>query len=167
MLIRTQPLIAEAFLLFGSMLGKGFPLSNLNFTNADTDFWEEHIYPGQDPQILWVNYRNQQKKISRLETHHLTQQIVVPLTGEIIQLVAKSKSDVSPDLASAAAFRIKMGQGICMLPGCWHATRVEKGEVQCLMITCRSTTLDLIANLKGASPLKESAFFDVDLEIFS
>jgi ureidoglycolate lyase len=170
MLIHAQTLTAETFRPFGWMLGNGLPLSALAFSNADIDFWEEHLFEAGaegETQILWVNYRSKEPLVSRLEVHRLTQQIVVPLTGEIVQIVAASRADGTLDLESVKAFRVKVGQGLCMRPGCWHTTRVDDAEVMCLMVTRKSTTEDLVGYLKGASPLKESALVDVDLEIAS
>ena len=112
--------------------------------------------------MLWVTYRNRQRAVTSLEVHRLTQQAIVPLTGEIIHVVAGSRQDGSPDDGSMRAFRVPVGQGICMPPGCWHTTRVDVQEVTCLMLTRRSTTVDLIAYLTGGSSLSESAVAAVD-----
>ena len=85
--------------------------------------------------------------MTSLEVHRLTEQAIVPLTGDIIHVVANSRQDGSPDEGSMSAFGVPVGQGICMRPGCWHATRVDAQEVKCLMLTRRSTTVDLIAYL--------------------
>ena len=44
-----------------------------------------------------------------------------------------------------------------MRPGCCHATRVADAEVTCLMLTRRSTTLDLIQHLTTDACASESA----------
>jgi ureidoglycolate lyase len=130
------------------------------FSNTETDFWEEHLYDpgaGGETQVLTVNYRNRKREVSSFEVHRLCEQAVIPLTGEIIQVVAVSKTDGSPAEGSIRAFRVPVGVGICLRPGCWHATRVDAHEVRCLMLTRRSTTADLIAYLTGESRLSESA----------
>ena len=81
-----------------------------------------------------------------------------------IQVVSKSAADGSPDLATLAAFRVPQGQGICMRPGCWHATRVVDGEVTCLMLTRRSTTVDLIQHLTTDARATESAIVEIPLQ---
>jgi hypothetical protein len=43
-----------------------------------------------------------------------------------------------------------------MEPQCWHATRVDVGEVKCLMLTRRSSTLDLVVHLMSGAPACES-----------
>ena len=155
-----------AFRPYGWMLGKpmpdgkGVPL----FSNPATDFWQEHLFntgEGGDAELLWVNYRNHSAEILNLEKHLLTQQAIVPLTGEIIQVVAQSAADGSPDLTTLAAFRVPQGQGVCMQPGCWHATRVAGAEVTCLMLTRSSTTADLIQHLMTSASATESAIVDI------
>ncbi len=71
--------------------------------------------------------------------------------------MAPSAADGGPDLSQVAAFRVPQGQGVCMRPGCWHATRVAEAEVTCLMLTRRSTTLDLIQHLTTDASASESA----------
>ena len=166
--IKIQILTEEAFRPFGWMLGKAMPKEGLVFSNAHTDFWEEHLFnPGMggETQILWVNYRTRQTQIMRLETHRLTQQVVVPLSREVVQVVALSQENGAVDLASVRAFRVRVGEGVCMRPGCWHTTRVEDGEARCLMLTRRSTTEDLIGHLKGGPSRSETALVDVAFEI--
>jgi ureidoglycolate lyase len=131
----------------------------MNFTSPQITFSEQHIFspgPSADTQILWVTYSARNSEIQTLEMHKLCQQVVVPLTGEIIQIVAASGPAGPPDLQTLRAFRIRPGQGICMRPGCWHTTRVERDDVNCLMLTRPSTTQDLIAHLHNKTPLSES-----------
>lgn len=158
---RLEP---EGFAPYGWMLGKPVPAAHAGtpvFSNAATDFWQEHVFEtgaGGEPEVLWVRYRSADRAVGNLEVHRLTQQAIVPLTGPVIQVVAASGADGLPDTATLAAFAVPVGQGICMRPGCWHATRIAApGEVTCLMLTRRSTTADLIAHLDGRQAAVESA----------
>lgn len=160
--IPLQDLTPDTFRAYGWMLGKPMPDGNgvPLYTNSATDFWQEHVFNtggGGDAELLWVNYRSRDADIASLEKHLLTQQAIVPLTGALVQVVAQSAQDGSPDLATLAAFRVPQGQGVCMRAGCWHATRVAGGEVACLMLTRRSTTLDLIQHLSTDASITESA----------
>jgi ureidoglycolate lyase len=161
-LLDIRPLTLDNFRPYGWLLGKNArPDSNTPaFSNPDTNFWREHIFdPGADgeTEILWVNYRNRRREVSSLEVHRVCQQAIVPLTGELIQVVATSQKDGSPDIGSISAFRVRVGEGICMRAGCWHATRVDLQEVSCLMLTRSSTTIDLVDHLDSGSLLSESA----------
>ena len=160
--LEINDLTPEVFRAYGWMLGKPMPDGNgvPLYSNPATDFWQEHLFntgAGGDAELLWVNYRSQSLEIASLEKHLLTQQAIVPLTGEIIQVVARSAAEGRPDLSTLAAFRVPQGQGVCMRPGCWHATRVAGAEVTCLMLTRRSTTLDLIQHLTTDAAASESA----------
>lgn len=161
----ANPLTAERLTPYGWMLGK--PLSCASdvpaFSSAATDFWHEHLFDageGGEPEILWVNYRLA-GPVTHLEKHLRTQQAIVPLTGRVIHIVALSGVDGSPDLSTLAAFVVAPGQGLCMAPQCWHATRVLADEVTCLMLTRRSTTVDLIAHLNEGPPAAESSIVPV------
>ncbi len=158
--IAVQRLSEEAFRPFGWVLGKASWRigGEFAFHDANIDFWEEDIFDageGGETHILRVNYRNTSREVKSLEMHRLTYQMLTPLTGAIVQIVAE------PDLARLQAFRMGVGEGICMRPGCWHATRVDEQEVQCLMLTRRSTTVDLINHLKSGSELRESAIVEI------
>jgi ureidoglycolate lyase len=150
--LTVEPLSEDAFSCFGVMLGKPYPAEGgpAAFSNTATDFWQEHLFDaGQDGEveILWVNYRNNEPSIAVFEKHMLTEQAVVPLTGSIVQVVAMSGRDGTPDLSTMRAFHIEPGQGVCMNSGIWHATR-SSGST-CLMLTRRSTTLALVAQLNA------------------
>lgn len=164
--LAVNDLTPQAFSAYGWMLGKPMPDGNgvPLFSNPATDFWQEHVFntgAGGDAELLWVNYRSRSLEIASLEKHLLTQQAIVPLTGQIIQVVAQSAADGSPDMATLAAFRVPQGQGVCMRPGCWHATRVVDAEVTCLMLTRRSTTVDLIQHLTTGARATESAIAEI------
>ncbi|MFN3764220.1 MAG: ureidoglycolate lyase [Aliihoeflea sp.] len=164
--LAVEPLTAETIAPYGWMLGKPCdPADAASFVSPASDFWSEHVFDtaGGETEVLWVVYRSRDVAIARLETHLLTQQAIIPLTGPIIHVVGLSHPDGSLDEASARAFLIPSGQGICMRPGCWHATRIERDEVTCAMLTRRSTTLDLAHHLNTGSALVESAFHPVSL----
>lgn len=162
-------LTPQALAPYGTVLGKPVPVDagSVAFGSASSDFWREHVFAasGRDPEILWVTYRDTDPRIDRLEMHKLTEQAVVPLTGDIIQIVSASTPSGVPDLATVRAFRVPVGKGLCMRPGCWHATRVPSSEATCMMLTRSTTTADLIGNLTTRSPLAESAFCGVAFKL--
>jgi len=149
---------------YGWLLGKPFPTAEgaVAFGNATGGFWHEHPFDpgdGGEVEVLWVDYRNDDPLVGSFEKHHLTQQAVVPLTGDIVQILALSGPDGAPDLATVRAFSLTPGIGLCMRPGVWHATRSQ--GAMCLMLTRRSTTMDLVKALKGAEPAAETSLRDV------
>src|SRR5690606_6992514 len=122
--LTPQSLTPEAFAPYRWMLGKrlGTAPATAGFSNAATDFWPEHAFdtgPSGQTEVLWVNYRIQDPNITTLENHLLTQQALIPLTGEVIHIVAQSTPEGGPDLKTLKAFRIYPGQGVCITPGCW------------------------------------------------
>jgi ureidoglycolate lyase len=166
-MIEIEPLRVEGFVEYGWVLGKERPLDDaaVAFSDASIAFREEHVFNpgfGGESQILWVVYRQTQREVMSLEVHRLCEQAVIPLTGGIIQIVATSHQDGTPDISSLRAFHVPVGKGICMRPGCWHTTRVGSSEVICAMFTRRSTTVDLIAHLSAESSLSESAIAVID-----
>lgn len=165
-LLAIEPLTAEAIAPYGWMLGKPCdPADTASFFSPASDFWSEHVFDtaGGQTEMLWVVYRSRDVAIARLEAHLLTQQAIIPLTGAIIQIVGLGLPDGSVDEASVRAFQVPRSHGVCMRPGCWHATRIEDDEVTCAMLTRRSTTLDLARHLNTGGVLDESAFQPVSL----
>lgn len=165
--VRIEPITAEAVTPYGWMLGKSYPETDTvsAFTSPGSDFWQEHVFDVGDtgqPEVLWVKYRVADPVIEKLEVHRVTQQAVVPLIGSIIQIVATSDATGNPDLATVKAFILPPGVGICMKPGTWHATRTDGPEEStCLMLTRRSTTIDLVSHLVRKTPATESRLADV------
>lgn len=163
-LLPIEILSPEAIRPYGWMLGKPLPAGAdaIAYTNPATDFWQEHVFdPGPDgePEFLWVNYRDNDPDIRQMERHHLTQQAVVPLVGEVTQILALPAADGAPDPATLRAFRLFPGIGICMRKGVWHTSRSR--AAQCLMLTRRSTSADLVRHFAGAAPALESTVQDI------
>lgn len=164
MIVPIEPLTQEAVAPFGWLLGKPFPqeADAVAFANAATDFRQEHVFhPGEggEVEVLWVSYRNDERAIGTLERHLLTQQAVVPLVGPIIQILALSLADGSPDLESLRAFHVPPGMGVCVKPETWHATR-SAGST-CLMLTRSTTTVDLIGHMAHGREPVETELLDV------
>jgi ureidoglycolate lyase len=162
--VQVRPASQASFEPYGWVLGKppSVTADPAVYTSPATDFWHEHVFdPGKDGdvEVLWVKYRDNDPIVDRLEKHCLTQQAVIPLTGAITQIVACEARDGTPDLTSVRAFRLSPGIGVCMRPGVWHATRSD--SALCLMLTRRSTTLDLVKHLKHSSMPHETALHEI------
>ncbi|WP_372876234.1 ureidoglycolate lyase [Pseudomonas sp.] len=167
LIVPVEDLSAEAFAPFGWILGKPFPSdpTACAYSHPGSDFWHEHIFiPGNggETEVLWVNYRNKTLQLNALEVHWLTQQAIVPLGGEILHVVCPGVDGSRlPDLSRLKAFRIGDKQGICMAPGCWHASFVLEGQVTCLMLTRRSTTVDLVNHLIHGCQAEETSVVEL------
>jgi ureidoglycolate lyase len=165
-ILRVEAINEASVAPFGWMLGKSLPTATdaVAFTSPGSDFWHEHVFNAGDGgrhEILWVKYRSTDVTVATLEVHHLTQQAVVPVIGSIVQVVAASDTAGEPDLATLRAFAIDPGQGICMRPGIWHATRSAGREATCLMLTRQSTTMDLVRHLNQGAAAQESRLTDI------
>jgi ureidoglycolate lyase len=167
-LLPIEPLTEAAVTSYGWMLGK--PMATAPdaaaFASPASDFWQEHVFDAGvdgETEVLWVTYRSADPVVAKLEVHHLTQQAVVPLTGSIVQVVAASTPAGEPDPATLKAFLIPQGEGICMKPGTWHATRTADTEATCLMLTRRSTTADLVRHLNQGAVATESRLADITI----
>jgi ureidoglycolate lyase len=165
-ILRVESINEASVAPFGWMLGKPLPTTAdaVAFTSPGSDFWHEHVFHagnGGQHEILWVKYRSTDATVATLEVHHLTQQAVVPVIGSIVQVVAASDAAGEPDLATLRAFAIDPGQGICMRPGIWHATRSAGREATCLMLTRQSTTMDLVRHLNQGAAAQESRLTDI------
>ncbi|MEH2481565.1 ureidoglycolate lyase [Nitrobacteraceae bacterium AZCC 2146] len=162
--VTVEVLSPISFEPFGWVLGKSHPLKKdaVGFRSPASDFWHEHFFDpgmGGDTEVLWVKYRDNNPLVSKLEVHHMTQQAVVPLTSDIVQVLCLSDENRTPDLSTLRAYHLSPGVGICMRPGVWHATRAD--DATCLMLTRRSTTEDLIDHLINERPAKESAILEI------
>ena len=163
--VPIEVLDEQSFREFGWVLGTPFaqdPAATA-FSHPGSDFWHVHDFDpgdGGETEVLWVDYRDDSLRVRALEVHWLTEQVIVPLGGhEIVHVVCPTRADGTrlPDLARLRCFLIRSGLGICMRPGCWHASFVLGGQTTCLMLTRRSTTRDLVAHLKGQSAATETS----------
>lgn len=167
-MIAIEPLTPNAFAPYGTALGfAARHTPQTAFFSPASDFWHEHGFASGDAktEILWVVYRNPDPTIPRLEAHSATEQALIPLTGPVVHIVARSTPDGRPDPQTVKAFAIAPGQGIVMAENCWHATRVVSGAVTCAMLTRASTTKDLVAHLNDGAPLVESRYADIAISI--
>jgi ureidoglycolate lyase len=136
------------------------------YFSAAADFWHVQAFDvGAEgvPELLWVRYRDASLVVARLETHWCTEQAVVPLGVPIVQVVCPTRPGGSrlPDLGRLRAFRVPVGQGICMARGCWHASFAPNGEAACLMLTRSSTTRELAAHLATGAPARETTIVEL------
>ncbi|WP_421952052.1 ureidoglycolate lyase [Pelagibacterium sp.] len=163
-----EPLTPNAFAPYGTALGFAtHHTAQTAFFSPASDFWHEHGFASGKAQteILWVVYRSSDPTIARLEAHTATEQALIPLTGSVVHIVARSAPGGAPDPQTVKAFAIAPGQGVVMAENCWHATRVLSGDVTCAMLTRASTTKDLVAHLNTGATLTESRYADVAISI--
>lgn len=163
----VEPLDVDAFSPYGAVWGRPYGNDSPSFTNSATDFWHQHFFDCGDqgkPEVLWVNYRKNDRTVNALEVHWLTEQAIVPLgpLGVIHVVALNDASGLRPDPATLKAFYIAPGNGICMHTGCWHATQVVDAQVSCLMLTRASTTAELVDYLENHKPARESAMFTLE-----
>lgn len=163
-----EPLTPDAFAPYGTALGFATRHTpQTAFFSPASDFWHEHGFASGEAQteILWVVYRSSDPTIARLEAHIATEQALIPLTGSVVHIVARSAPNGAPDPQTVKAFAIAPGQGIVMAENCWHATRVLSGDVTCAMLTRASTTKDLVAHLNTGATLTQSRYADIAISI--
>lgn len=166
--IQVEPLDERSFAAFGQMLGTPFPqdASAIAYGHPGSDFWHVHDFnpgAGGNTEVLWVNYRNASLRVSGLEVHWLTEQAIVPLGAGLVHVVCPGREDGSrlPDLTRLRAFKLELGQGVCMRAGCWHASFVLEGQVTCMMLTRRSTTQELVAHLARGAAATETSMVEL------
>jgi len=169
--LAVEKLTPEAFAPFGWTLGNSYPSDPAipAFSHPGSDFWQEHVFEpgdGGETEVVWVRYRDASLVVRKLEAHWLTQQAIVPLDGaQVVHVVCPSREDDAalPDLDRLRAFLITPGYGVCMRPGCWHASFVRDGdgEAACLMLTRRSTTMELARHLTTGAPAAETSIVEL------
>lgn len=166
MRIRVQVLTPEAYAPFGWVLGAGFGPHNEEFVESDASaFSHEHTFdPGEGgvPEVLWVNYIRKGQRLRHLESHLLTEQALVPVRGDpIVHVVCPpskelTEADYHPDIANLKTFILDGTQGVCMRRGCWHGVFPLVDRAVYVMLTRRSTTLDLIRARRNRTPPTET-----------
>lgn len=153
--LKVQLITSEAYAPFGWVWGEPptNPTPDMYVNGKNATFWHEHdLDPGDGgvTEYLWVHYRRRGFTVERLEMHRFTEQALIPLAGQpVVHVVCPPAPDPlaanpAPDLTQMQAFLLDGTRGVCMRRGCWHAHYPLTDPSTYLMITRRSTTLDLI-----------------------
>ncbi|SIT50942.1 conserved hypothetical protein [Paraburkholderia piptadeniae] len=161
-LLTIERLTSDAFLPYGWVLGEppGEQSDVPYFESSALKRWHAHLFETGTPnevEILWTRIGDDNPFVRTLETRLLTQEVVVPLTAPLIQIVAAPLTSRLPDMRSLRAYEIPVGLGTCIRPGCWQATRVLAGRTTALMLSRRSTTFDRVVHLHTGAPTAESS----------
>jgi ureidoglycolate lyase len=173
-IIMVEPLTPERFAPFGWLIGMK-PEANdpALFGNDITKWRTAHDFnPGQGgvTEFVWVNYGRKPLVVDKLESHRLTEQSFIPLGGSvpIIHVLAPPPedpmaADIRPDMSKARAFLLEGTMGTCLKRGTWHAHFSLGNWANFLMITRRSTTVDIESQMDGGDmqKLKETVRVDV------
>lgn len=152
---------------YGALLGTPFPAGGgpLAFATPNgMQVWSQTKFdagPGGEMDIVWVHHVGDNPLITNLEQHHLTEQAIIPLTGDIVHIVCLSGPDRKPDLATMKAFRLSPGIGLTMSRDVWHGSR-SRGIIN-MMLSRKSTSLDT-ADHRGRQkpgPMVETSLADI------
>lgn len=156
--IRIEPLTREAYAPFGWVLGERPDQDRRDSLCLDSEnvtFWHEHDFRVEGDgvvELVWVHYKWRGFSIRRFESHRVTEQAMIPVTGApLVHVVCPPPDDpmapdIAPDLDRMKAFLLDGSKGVCMRRGCWHEPQNFPlvGSVSAVVITRRSTTMDLL-----------------------
>ena len=151
-------LTPEAFAQFGRVMDFHAQLmqGSSAFMSETTSFFRASLFdPGDagSTDLLWVSY-DRSAPPEEFESHLLTEQALIPISGTIVQHLFRN--DV--DNGTVKRFLVRPGQGIVMSAGSFHTTTSVDGEVMCLMVSRTSTTDDLSHSLQSACQAVETVF---------
>jgi ureidoglycolate lyase len=164
--IKIEPLTREAYAPFGWILGEMPDQDRQDSLRLDGEyitFWHERDFQvgvGGVVEFVWVHYKWRGFSIRRFESHRLTEQAMIPMKGApLVHVVCPPPDDptvpdIAPDLDRMKAFLLDGSKGVCMRRGCWHEPQnfPVVGSVSALVVTRRSTTMDLLnADHSGVS----------------
>lgn len=164
MRLTVEPLTPERYAPFGWVLGIRPPEADPTelYETATIEFWHEHtLDPGEGgaTEYLWVHFKPRAPVVTGMESHLLTEQAIVPVTGvPLVHVVAPPPdagtppAGLRPRLEDARAFLLDGTLGVCMRAGTWHAQLALEEATTHLMVTRRSTTVDLLTSLAGDGP---------------
>ena len=162
--LKVQRLTPEAIEPYGWVIGEkpvaGDPAL---FATESVKFRTAHDFdPGTGgvAEMVWANYGPAPLVVNALESHRLTEQSFTPLGGSfpLIHVVAPPPKDpmatnIVPDMSRAAAFLIDGSKGVCLRRGTWHAHFSLGGWANFLMMTRRSTTVEIERTMRAGGSL--------------
>ena len=170
--IRVEPLSAAAYAPFGHVLGER-PAATQNDVTVGVvaAFWAERDFgvgPGGVTQFIWAVYAPTPPTADHMESHRLTEQAIIPVTGKpILHLVAPPNADPSapgtaPDLSRAKAFLLDGTKGVVMARGTWHCHFGLVPETVYCVLTRRSTTDDILAGGLDNARMQETVICPIE-----
>jgi ureidoglycolate hydrolase len=119
MLIKPVKLTAAAFKPFGSVIHKasGKPMAR----NTEITYWGGVARGAMGRSVstgVLINHRRP-LVVRAMERHVKTAEILAALEGDSVFCVARPSKRGSV-IGKAACFRIRQGEAVMMVPGCWH-----------------------------------------------
>lgn len=104
-LISVEALTPDTFAPYGWVLGKRTTTSGDDpyYQSQSLSIWREHLFDAgeaNETEILWTSFGDDSELVQQLEARHLTQQVTVPLTAPLIQIVATSEPTRVPNMTS-------------------------------------------------------------------
>ena len=164
--IKVQGLAREAYEPFGWVLGGAPDRHDPHYFEAEiSTFWGEHVFQvgqGGAVQLVWLQYKARGFEVGEFESHRLTEQALIPVAGSpMVHVVCPPPQDpmateIVPDLERMQAFLLDGTKGVCMKRGCWHTPLPLVGGASYLMITRKSTTVDLINGERSGAEATET-----------
>lgn len=125
--IKAQPLSAEAFAPYGSVIDVPTNMEPTAISDRFT-FWPKVSEYKCDGGLFQIGVSTLYKRPLRtcsLERHYHTQEFMMPMNGSMIIVFAKHKGldrDEIADYTNAEAFLITKEQGVVVNVGVWHWT---------------------------------------------
>jgi ureidoglycolate hydrolase len=81
------------------------------------------------------------KEIGKLERHHLTEEVILPIKGKALLHLADPEK-LSVAVNDISTFKIEPGVGVKLYKDVWHAIPVIESEKSFLCLILKSKTLD-------------------------
>ena len=169
--IRVEPITAAGYAPFGWVFGEQPPAPRRDWVDSDgAGFWHEHDFlvgDGGDVEFVWVTYKARPAIATQMEAHRLTEQAIVPVTGQpLLHIVAPPNEDplaedIAPDVSAARAFYMDGTKGVCMKVGTWHM-HFALGDNRHFMVTRRSTTNDILGGIRDGRQMQETVIVSIE-----
>ena len=126
--IKAQPLTAEAFAPYGSVIGLPQKVDEHTLPTDRFTFYPKictYECDGGKFQIGVSSFYKRPFRTCSLERHYTSQEFMSPLDGDIIIVFCKNKSmdrDEIADYRNCEAFIVRQDQGVVVNTGVWHWT---------------------------------------------
>jgi ureidoglycolate hydrolase len=166
--VQLHPLTPQEYEPFGWVLGPAPPVSEETecVDELASIYWNAHdFHPGEGGvvEFAWSIYKLRPFSVVVLECHRLTEQAFIPIGGFPLGHVVcpppedPSAGAVAPDLGRVKAFLLDGSTGVCMRRACWHTNFPLVDGTTYLVVTRRSTQVELVREHYQGGPLQETA----------
>lgn len=141
-IVFVKDVTQENFAIYGNLIDSANKTSDV--ASEVFDYWDGLGEVDTEGKVAFgmVSSHPGPLIVTNLERHLKTSETLIPMTGEIVLVVAAATESVTANLSSIAAFRVSQGKAVTLKRGTWHYVPINADQEVKTMVVFRAGTAD-------------------------